>query len=158
MFYSVISRKYYNYCYYYLYYFYFYNYYTLYNFDCHILRVYYTYLCLPTIGDNHPNIMGQIECCSCSLNIYSIMRYQYIYSYAIIHYDCDLIYQYYCFIHVWSLILMIWDSTIIMIKFCMNLYIHLFMSNIDEIYALFHLLPSHLIWDCHDMTCVKLYL
>ena len=125
---------------------------------CHIVRVYHTYLCLSTIGDNHPNIMGQIECCSCSLNIYSIMRYQYFYSYAIIHYDCDLIYQYYCFIHVWSLILMIWDSTIIMIKFCMNLYIHLFMSNIDEIYALFHLLPSHLIWDCHDMTCVKLYL
>jgi len=30
---------------------------------------------LQFIGDNHPNIMGQIECCSCSLNIYSIMRY-----------------------------------------------------------------------------------
>lgn len=37
--------------------------------------------------------MGQIECCSCSLNIYSIMRYVILlyccYSYAIIHYDCD---------------------------------------------------------------------
>ena len=30
---------------------------------------------LQFIGDNHPNIMGQIECCTDEDNIYSIMRY-----------------------------------------------------------------------------------
>lgn len=30
---------------------------------------------LQYIGDNHPNIMGQIECCTDDDNIYSIMRY-----------------------------------------------------------------------------------
>jgi serine/threonine protein kinase len=30
---------------------------------------------LQFIGDNHPNIMGQIECCTDDDNIYSIMRY-----------------------------------------------------------------------------------
>lgn len=27
------------------------------------------------IGDNHPNIMGQIECCADDDNIYSVMRF-----------------------------------------------------------------------------------
>jgi serine/threonine protein kinase len=30
---------------------------------------------LQFIGDNHPNIMGQIECCTDEDNIYSVMRY-----------------------------------------------------------------------------------
>ena len=30
---------------------------------------------LQFIGDDHPNIMGQIECCADSLNIYSVMRF-----------------------------------------------------------------------------------
>lgn len=30
---------------------------------------------LQFIGDNHPNIMGQIECCTDDDNIYSVMRY-----------------------------------------------------------------------------------
>lgn len=30
---------------------------------------------LQFVGDNHPNIMGQIECCADERNIYSIMRF-----------------------------------------------------------------------------------
>ena len=46
-----------------------------YQFCCHSSYIYHDAYLHCIIGDNHPNIMGQIECCSCNLNIYSIMRY-----------------------------------------------------------------------------------